>query len=158
MIKTITRNTYLKTSKEFVDAIQWNGKNVEEIRNFVPNNLINFSIDRITQTTQIEIVNYKQRKSYSASPSDYIVKLAEDSFIIMDRFKFEETYTDYDIIKKQSEEEKEKTFFKIDVVKAIKVDGGYNVKEHTGFVKFVSDADFEKQYRDVDEFFGAPIK
>lgn len=155
MAKTTVRNKYLKTMKEYVEAIQWNGQNVEEVKQFVPEEFLEFTIDRVTQIMNVIIKNPTQRKLYTSNSSDYIVKLNDNSFVIMDMFKFEETYTNFDVINKADEEAKEEAFFKIEVVKVIKAEGGYNVKDHTGFVKFVDQKTFEKQYRAVEQFFGA---
>lgn len=144
---------YKKTKEEIIEAIQWNGKNVDEVKEFVPKKYLEVIIDRVTQFTNFRIINYDLQERYESEWGDYIVKLGEDSYKIVSRKEFEQDFTDVSKVAEKEAIEQSKVYVKLEFVQAAEFENDeYLVTDNTGFVKRVPKAQFENEYKLVDEF------
>lgn len=144
---------YKKTKEEIIEAIQWNGKNVDEVKEFVPKKYLEVIIDRVTQFTNFRITNYDLQERYESEWGDYIVKLGEDSYKIVSRKEFERDFTDVSKVAEKEAIEKSKVYVKVEFVQAAEFENGeYLVTDNIGFVKRVPKAQFENEYKLVDDF------
>lgn len=144
---------YKKTSEELTEAIQWTGKNIDEVKEFVPKKYLEVIIDRVTQFTNFRITNYDLQERYESEWGDYIIKLNEDSFKIISRKEFERDFTEVSKIAEKKAIEESKVYVKLEFVRAAEFENGeYLVTDNTGFVKCVPKTQFENEYKLVDEF------
>lgn len=144
---------YKKIIEELTEAIQWTGKNVDEIKEFVPKKYLEVIIDRVTQFTNFRITNYDLQERYESEWGDYIVKLGEDSYKIVSRKEFEREFIDVDKSAEKKAIEDSKIYVKLEFVRAVEFENGeYLVTDNTGFVKRVPKEQFENEYKLVDNF------
>lgn len=144
---------YKKTSEELTEAIQWTGKNIDEVKEFVPKKYLEVIIDRVTQFTNFRITNYDLQERYESEWGDYIVKLNGDSYKIVSRKEFERDFTEVSKIAEKKAIEESKVYVKLEFVRAVEFENGeYLVTDNTGFVKRVPKSRFENEYKPVDEF------
>ncbi len=157
---------YEQTKKKQIDAIMWTGENIKEIKEFVPKDVARFEVDRITQLTQLIIVDYDKNLCYKTKWGDYVIHdLDEDTYSAMNRQKFETEYTEYNTLHSSDNKEIEEwePYINIQFVTAKKGSNtsgiqGYNVKDSTGFVKFYTDEEFKKQFTHLKNYMGDGIK
>ena len=158
---------YEQTKKKQIDAIMWTGENVREIKEFVPKDVARFETDRITQLLQLTIVDYDRNLCYKPKWGDYVIHdLDENRFLTMNRHKFESTYTEYSTLHSSDNKEKEEEwepYINIQFVTAKKGSNtsgisGYNVKDSTGFIKFYTVEEFEKQFTHLSNYMGDHVK
>lgn len=144
---------YKKITEELTEAIQWTGKNVDEIKEFVPKKYLEVIVDRVTQFTNFRIINYDLQERYESEWGDYIVKLGEDSYKIVSRKEFEREFIDVDKSAEKKAIEDSKVYVKLEFVRAVEFENGeYLVTDNTGFVKRIPKEQFENGYKLVDDF------
>ena len=144
---------YKKITEELTEAIQWTGKNIDEVKEFVPKKYLEVIVDRVTQFTNFRITNYDLQERYESEWGDYIVKLNEDSFKIVSRKEFERNLVEVSKCAEKEAMKEAKVYVKLEFVRAAEFENGeYLVTDNTGFVKRVPKAQFENEYKSVDEF------
>lgn len=144
---------YKKITEELTEAIQWTGKNVDEVKEFVPKKYLEVIVDRVTQFTNFRITNYDLQERYESEWGDYIVKLNEDSFKIVSRKEFERNLIEASKSAEKEAMKEAKVYVKLEFVRAVEFENGeYLVTDNTGFVKRVPKSKFENEYKSVDEF------
>lgn len=142
---------FKRTKQELVSAIQWNGKNIVEISQFVPQRFLEF------KNNIIYITNFETKERYSSEFGDYIVKFSENSFKIISRKEFEEEYSDAVTVNNNKTLEKGEMYYKVDIVQAVKTDDNqFMVKDSTGFITVVDAKKFTNEYKRVNESFTPP--
>ena len=75
-----------------IDAIQWNGKNIDEIINFIGNSLSYFTwfCNEITENIELSIATVEGHMK--ANIGDYIIKSGNGEFCSCKHSIFEQTY------------------------------------------------------------------
>ena len=157
---------YEQTKKKQIDAIMWTGENVQEIKAFVPKDVARFETDRVTQLLQLMIVDYDRNLCYKSKWGDYVVHdLDEDRYLIINRHKFESEYTEYSILHLAIDDTNDEwePYINIQFVTAKKDSStsgvpGYKVKDSTGFIKFYTKDEFDKQFTHLQNYMGNHIK
>lgn len=160
--------TYERTKSKRVDAIIWTGTNIKLIKEFVSdeNVSLKFEPDKVTQLTQLSILDYKNNICYKAKWGDYIIyDYDEERYYIRSKDKFENEYSEYNSLHSSDNdtENKWEPYININFVvaqKAMNSAGicGYNVKDSTGFIKFYSAEDFIKKFTHLQDYMADNIK
>jgi len=151
---------YEQTKKKIVEAIVWTGQNMKEIKDFVPKDFARFEADRVTQLIHLTLIDYNSKMYYNPKWGDYIVHdVDENKYYAVSKQKFEEEFTDYNIVHPKSEVEEDnwKPFVNIQIVTvkpSMNTSGtnGYNVKDATGFIKFFTEEEFKKQFTSLENY------
>jgi len=60
-----------------IEAVQWNGENVQEIRNFLKDN---YSFSRENSNEPYELIIHTLEGNMTASPGDFIIKGVQGEF------------------------------------------------------------------------------
>ena len=157
---------YEQTKKKQIDAIMWTGTNIKEIKEFVPKEVVRFEADKITQLVQLSIIDFDKNLCYKPRWGDYVIHdLDENIFYTMNKKKFEETYTEYGILHSNDDDKTEEwePYINIQFVTAKKDSSasgvsGYKVKDSTGFIKFYTKDEFDKQFTHLQNYMGNNVK